>query len=99
LGACHLLLGHLNEAIDLLSKARTANRRLWFNHLYLAAALGLKDDLDDAKAALAEAIKLKPEIDSLGKFGAQSPYTNPAYMALRAKTLYVGLRRAGFPDE
>jgi hypothetical protein len=46
-----------------------------------------------------EAIKLKPEIASLGKFGAQSPYTNPAYMALRAKTLYVGLRRAGFPDE
>jgi hypothetical protein len=48
---------------------------------------------------LAEAIKLKPEIDSLARFGAQSPFTNPAYMALRAKTLYVGLRRAGLPEE
>jgi adenylate cyclase len=98
-GACHLLLGHLNEAIDLLGRARTENRGLWFNHLWLAGALGLKGDLDDARIALAESLKLKPGIDSLARFGAQSPYTNPAYMALRAKTLYVGLRRAGFPDE
>jgi adenylate cyclase len=99
LGACHLLLGHLNEAIDLLGKARTANRRLWFNHLWLAGALGLRGDIDDAKAALAEGIKLKPDINSLAQFGAQSPYTSPAYMALRAETLYVGLRRAGLPEE
>ena len=99
LGACHLLLGHLDEATDLLRKARTANRRLWFIHLWLAGALGLRGDLDDARAALAEAIKLKPDINSLARFGAQSPYTNRAYVALRAKTLYVGLRRAGFPDE
>jgi TolB-like protein/class 3 adenylate cyclase len=99
LGACHLLLGHVDEAIDLLRKARTANRRLWGFHLFLAGALGLRGDIDDARAALAEAIKLKPDVDSLARFGAQSPYTNPAYMALRAKTLYVGLRRAGLPDE
>jgi tetratricopeptide (TPR) repeat protein len=98
-GACHLLLGHLNEAIDLLRKARTANRGLWFNHLWLAGALGLRGDIDEARAALAEAIKLRPNIDSLARFSAQSPYTEPAYMALRAKTLYVGLRRAGFPHE
>jgi adenylate cyclase len=99
LGACHLLLGHLNEAIDLLGKARTANRRLWFVHLWLAGALGLTAEIDDARAALAEAIKLKPDINSLARFSAQSPYTEPAYVALRAKTLFVGLRRAGFPDE
>ena len=96
---CHLLLGHLNEAIDLLRKARTANRRLWFVHLWLAGALGLRGDLDGARAALAESIKLKPDVDSLARFTAQSPFTNPAYMALRAKTLYAGLRSAGFPDE
>jgi adenylate cyclase len=38
-GACHLLLGHLNEAIDLLGRARTENRGLWFNHLWLAEHL------------------------------------------------------------
>jgi adenylate cyclase len=59
----------------------------------------LKGEIDDVRAALAEAIKRKPDIDSLARFGAQSPYTNPAYMALRAKTLYVGLRRAGLPEE
>jgi len=48
---------------------------------------------------LAESIKLKPDVDSLARFTAQSPFTNPAYMALRAKTLYAGLRSAGFPDE
>jgi adenylate cyclase len=99
LGACHLLLGHLNEAIDLFSKARTANHRLWFVHLWLAGALGLRGDLDEARTALAEAIKLKPDIDSLARFAAQSPFTNPDYMALRAKTLYVGLRKAGLPEE
>jgi adenylate cyclase len=99
LGACHLLLGHLNEAIDLLRKARTENRGLYFNHLFLAGALGLRGDIDEARAALAEAIKLKPNINSLARFSAQSPYTDAAYMALRAKTLYVGLLRAGFPEE
>jgi adenylate cyclase len=89
----------VDEAIDLLRKARTANRRLWGFHLFLAGALGLRGYLDDARAALAEAIKLKPDISSLARFSAQSPYTNPAYVALRAKTLYAGLRRAGFPDE
>jgi hypothetical protein len=62
-------------------------------------ALGLRGDLDEARAALAEAIKLKPDIDSLTRFAAQSPFTNPEYVALRAKTLYVGRRRAGFPGE
>jgi tetratricopeptide (TPR) repeat protein len=83
LGACHLLLGHLDEAIDLLRKALTANHRLWFVHLWLAGALGLRGDLAEARAALAEAIKLKPDIDSLTRFAAQSPFTNPEYVALR----------------
>jgi len=42
LGVCHLLLGHLDDAIDLLRKARSANRRLWFVHLWLAGALGFR---------------------------------------------------------
>jgi hypothetical protein len=32
--------------------------------------------------------------------GADQPWiTNPEYRALREKTLNVGLRRAGFPEE
>jgi tetratricopeptide (TPR) repeat protein len=39
LGTCHLLLGQADEAIEFLGKARAANSRLWFPHLYLAGAL------------------------------------------------------------
>ena len=44
--------------------ARSSNPRVYIVHLYLAAALGLNGDLD-ARVALAEGIKLKPELDSL----------------------------------
>jgi adenylate cyclase len=99
LGSCHLLLGHVDQAIDLLKRARTANHRLWYIYEALAGALGLKGDLDEARAALAEAIKLNPKMNSLAR-SARSPWsTNPQYVALREKTLGAGLRRAGFPDE
>jgi TolB-like protein/class 3 adenylate cyclase/Tfp pilus assembly protein PilF len=100
LGICELFLGHIDEAIDLLRKARAANPRIYSAHLFLAGALGLKGDLDDARLALSEAIKLKPDVTSLARWHAYRPWeTNPQYWALREKTLNVGLRRAGFPDE
>jgi adenylate cyclase len=100
LGLCRLYLGQVDEAINLLRKARAANPRFWAAHLYLAGALGFRGDLDEAKAALAEAIKLKPEVNSVSRFGAQFPWnTNPPYWALLEKTVNAGLRRTGFPDE
>jgi hypothetical protein len=52
------------------------------------------------RAELAESIKLKPEVNSLAQIGTQILWeTNPEYLAFRAKTLDIGLRRAGFPDE
>jgi adenylate cyclase len=100
LGLCHLYLGRVDEAIHLLRKARAGNPRFWFAHLYLAGALGFRGDLDEARVALAEAIKLKPEVNSLARFGAQYPWiTNPPYWALLEKTVNLGLRRAGFPEE
>jgi adenylate cyclase len=100
LGACHLLLGHMNEATELLRKARAANPRLSYIHAWLAGALALQGDLDEARAELAESIKLKPEMNSLARIGALYPWNNhPEYRALAEKTFYAGLRRAGFPDE
>jgi TolB-like protein/Tfp pilus assembly protein PilF len=98
LGFCHLLLGHVDQAIDLLTKARAENPRSYVFHLWLAGALGFKDDLDEARTALAEAIKLKPKTNSLKQLSASSP-GNSDYVALRDKTFYVGLRRAGMPEE
>jgi adenylate cyclase len=73
LGRFHLLLGHVNEAIEFLSKSRAVNPRFWATHLWLAGAFGLGGDLDEAKAALAEGIKLKPDITSMARWGAYAP--------------------------
>jgi hypothetical protein len=82
-----------NRAIGLLRQARASNPRLFYVHLHLA--LGLKGDLDEARSALAEGIKLKPEVNSLA--GLRS-WGNPRYWELCEKTLHAGLSRAGMPD-
>jgi hypothetical protein len=52
--------------------------------LYLAGALGLSGNLDEAKAALSQALKLKPEVKSLARFHASRPWiTNPVGRSLR----------------
>jgi len=103
LGFCHLVLNHVDEAIDLLIKGRTANPRDWFFSIGLAGALGLKGDLDGAKAALAEALKIKPEVNSLAQWRVWVPWArkdrSPRYWAQEDKTLDEGLRRIGFPEE
>jgi adenylate cyclase len=100
LGMCHLVLDHVDQAIDLLRKARAENPRFWFIHFWLAGALGLKGDLDEARTALAESLRLKPEMNSLAQRRADVPWVaNPSYWALQEKSLNIGLRRAGFPDE
>jgi hypothetical protein len=69
---------------------------IWCSRAHWAS----KGDLNAARRALAEAMKLKPEVDSLLQWRAHTPWaTKPRYMVLAEPTLYVGLRRAGFPDE
>jgi adenylate cyclase len=100
LGACYLLQGQVDEAADLLTKAREANSRLWFAHLYLAGAFGLQGNVDEAQTALTESIKLKPAVNSVARMRMQNPWLdNPQYWALQEKTLNVGLRLAGLPDQ
>jgi tetratricopeptide (TPR) repeat protein len=100
LGTCQLLSGRVDQAIDLLQTASAADHRLWVPYFYLAAAYGLRGDLDKAKSALAESIRLKPAIRSLTRMQAENRWlTDPRYQALQVKTLNVGLRRAGFPDQ
>ena len=103
LGWCQLIASHVDEAIDLFMKARTANPRIWNFPFALAGALALKGDLDGGRAALAESLKLKPEVNSLAKWYALLPWTSkdnaPQFWALQDKTLNQGLRRIGFPEE
>jgi adenylate cyclase len=100
LGNAYILLGNVDRGIDLLRQACAANHRMWWLHLSLAGALGFKGDLDGAKAALCESLKLKPEINSIAQWQMEHPWgTDPRYVRLVEPTLYAGLRRAGFPDE
>jgi adenylate cyclase len=99
LSLAHLLLGHVEQAIELARTARARNPRLYFPHMVLAAALALKSELDEAKVALAEGIKLRPEFNSLARLRAHTTWGNPRYKTLRESTLDLGLRLAGMPDE
>jgi Flp pilus assembly protein TadD len=90
----------VDQAIDLFRKASAANPHIWYNHLNLAGALGLRGDLDEARAELTESLRLKPDMNSFAAERAAYPFLkNPDYLALAEKTLNLGLRRAGFPDE
>jgi tetratricopeptide (TPR) repeat protein len=100
LGTCQLLLGRVDQAIDLLRTALDANARVWVPYFYLAGALGLQGDLEKARSALAESIGLRPAIRSLSRMRAENSWLiNPQYWALQEKTLNVGLRQAGLPDQ
>ena len=102
LGWCQLLSNQVDEAIDTLITGRTANPRDWFFSYALAGALALKGDLDGARAALAESLKLKPEVNSLAQWYAYLPWTGkdnaPQFWVLQNKTLDEGLCRIGFPE-
>jgi tetratricopeptide (TPR) repeat protein len=92
LGLCHIMLGHTEEAIACLRKGRAGNPRLYYIHLILAAALGLKGELDEAAAALRQAIEIQ------GSFsGIYTRYGTPQFQALCENTVTLGLRLAGLP--
>jgi len=102
IGLSHLFVGRTDEAMGFLRKARAQNFRIWYARLTLAGALGLTGDLEEAHGEIAEALKLKPEITSIVKWRAYLMTTGHAsapWQALMDRTVYAGLRRAGFPDE
>jgi TolB-like protein/class 3 adenylate cyclase/tetratricopeptide (TPR) repeat protein len=99
LGWCHLVSNRVDDAINFLIKSRATNPRIWWVHYGLAGALGLKGNHEEGKTALAESLKLKPEINSLAQYYAIRPWqSSPQYYALEDKTTIEGLRRIGFPE-
>jgi adenylate cyclase len=94
LALCHMMLGNTDLAIPPLMIARAMNPRIFFIHLWIAGALGLKGDLDEAGAALRQGMALMPEFPP----AMMAPRFNPEFMALYIPTVYAGLLRAGMPD-
>jgi adenylate cyclase len=99
MGKCNLFLGHVDVAIDFLRKAVAERPGSWLVHMKLAGALGLRGDIDEARAEIAESLKLKPEMNSVARFRAIESYQEPGFQARHDKTIVLGLRRAGFPEE
>src|SRR4051812_3272342 len=96
LGLCYLLLGNVEAAVASLRTARASNPHLYFAHWWLAAALGLKGELDAAREAFRQAIEIRPDV--IAHVGARLRRGTPGHLALYEKTVYLGLRRAGLPD-
>jgi adenylate cyclase len=98
LGLCKLLLGDAEEAVAWLRKARAGNPRLFYIHAILAAALALRNELDEAGDALRQAVQIRPEFASNSDLEALLRESTPQYLALWRKTVYAGLIRAGLPQ-
>jgi Tfp pilus assembly protein PilF len=99
LGWAHLLSNHVDQAVEWLVKSRAGNPRIWYVHYALAGALGLKGDVEGARASLADLKKTNPEINSIAASYVYAPFlAYPSYRALIDKTINEGLRRVGFPE-
>jgi adenylate cyclase len=81
-------LGHFDAAIDLLQKAIDAGYRSAFPYRELAAAYALKGKMEEAKTALAEALRQSPKL-TVKSVARTNPYPVPL----------EGLRKAGLPEE
>lgn len=91
----YVLLSQWDHAIEAGSKARVLPTDALTLNLNLAAAFAQKGDAENAKAALQEALKLRPGI-SIARIEAMN---EPAYLRLAQDTLIKGLRIAGLPEQ
>src|SRR5438067_452083 len=99
LGVVHLLQSHTDEAIVWLEKARSENTRLPFVHAWLAAAYALKGEGERAHSELTEAQQLKEGYGSRATVQKSPWFAKPEVRALAEATYFVGLRKAGMPEQ
>ena len=101
LGLCKILLGDVDEAVIWLRKARAANPRLFYIHAFLAAALALRDELDEAGDALRQAVMIRPEFGSKSDLDAVLRESSPQYLALWGRRFMLAsfgpVSRCSFP--
>jgi TolB-like protein/Flp pilus assembly protein TadD len=106
IGLAHLLQSRIKDAILWLEKARRANPRLPYVRCELASAYGLNGEIERASAELAETRKLSSDDrhSSIAKFVKVGEtglgyWGVPTVRALFEATYFVGLRKAGMPEE
>ena len=82
-------LGRFDEALEDVKKAVDGGYRNIYSYINLAAAHAFKGELDEAKAAMAEARRLKPDL-SIKWLMKHKPVLQFAF---------DGLRKSGMPEE
>lgn len=99
----HLLQSRTDEAILWFEKSRSANPGPSYVHGNLAAAYALKGESERAAGELAEARRLVADDRhmSIARWQAVGNYGGavPKIRALYEATYFVGLRKAGMPEE
>jgi tetratricopeptide (TPR) repeat protein len=100
-GLVHLLQSRTDEAILWIEKARSINPAVPFPRAFLASAYALKGETERAAAELAEARRLRGEgsFSSIAQMRANGYHGVPKTRALFEATYFVGLRKAGVPEE
>ena len=101
IGWINVLQSRTDEAIVWLVKARRANPRIAEIHAMLASAYGLNGETERAAAELAEARRLRGvgSYSSIARLKAKGYFGVPKVRALFEATYFVGLRKAGMPEE
>jgi TolB-like protein len=105
IGLAHLLQSRLEEAMAWLEKARGLGPGLHYIRARLASGFALMGDFDRAVAELAEAQRLVSD-DRYSSITRYKTYFIGGYLKIAPKvralyeaTYFVGLRRAGIPEE
>jgi TolB-like protein/class 3 adenylate cyclase/tetratricopeptide (TPR) repeat protein len=107
IGLAHLLQSHNDEAIVWFEKAGSAHPGLFDVHSGAASAYALKDETERAAAELAEAKRRTGDgryssiarLKATGFFGVREDSMVPKIRALFEATYFVGLRKAGMPED
>jgi adenylate cyclase len=102
IGQVHLLQSSIAEAVIWLEKARSATPAFSGIRAWLASAYALKGETERAGAELAEARRLSSDgrYSSIASLKAVLGYWGvPKIRALFEATYFVGLRKAGMPEE
>jgi TolB-like protein/class 3 adenylate cyclase len=95
-GVAKLQLTADEEAVAWLRRSIEANRNLPLAHFFLAAALALLGQLDEARGAAQAGLALQPNF-TIRRFHANPYSDNPRYLATRER-VYEGIRLAGVPE-
>ena len=91
-----LWLGADTEAVAWLRRSIDTNRSYPLAHFFLAAALALLGELDQARAAAQAGLTLDPTF-TIRRYRVNTPSDNPTFLAARQR-LYEGMRMAGVPE-